>query len=211
MSESGSVGSWRTVVPVEDLNYRVEWWRLTEDGAWLVRVFDPSDVLVEAAVAVADSPADALLAVAERLLPPPRSKKLRQAQLSTLAAPALSDIPAPTRRRTEGRSSWAAATRVAATAECDRPREEPENRNNQHDLNHPPEPGQRTHLSPNRACSPAYPQNEAYRCWSFRITDHLEKYRRIWRRQQDRASTDRTQRNAAIGTALVGLEVTLKW
>jgi hypothetical protein len=57
------------VVPqLEELTYRVEWWRLTDGGAWLVRVLDPSGEVLD--MATADSPTDALLAVAERLLPP---------------------------------------------------------------------------------------------------------------------------------------------
>jgi hypothetical protein len=78
------------------------------------------------------------------------------------------------RRSLNGHSktSWAASARVAAATERDRPREEPENRNNQHDLHPSPEPCQRLHPSPRRACSPDYPQDDAQRDWPFRMADH---------------------------------------
>jgi hypothetical protein len=50
-----------------DALYRLEWLRLSEDGAWMLRVFDHSGACVE--ISSADDPQDALLAVADRLLP----------------------------------------------------------------------------------------------------------------------------------------------
>jgi hypothetical protein len=52
---------------LEELEYRVEWLRLSPGGAWMVRVYDGSGAWIDGSVQ--DDPADALLAVAERLLP----------------------------------------------------------------------------------------------------------------------------------------------
>jgi hypothetical protein len=45
----------------------VSWVRLSEGGAWMVRVFERDGTFTDGAVA--DDPEDAILAVAERLLP----------------------------------------------------------------------------------------------------------------------------------------------
>jgi hypothetical protein len=52
---------------LEDAGFRLSWLRLSEGGAWMLRVFD-GDELID--ISAQDDPADALLAVAERLLPP---------------------------------------------------------------------------------------------------------------------------------------------
>jgi hypothetical protein len=54
---------------LEDAGYRLSWLQLSPGGAWMVRVFDASGEWVDGSVQ--DAPADALLAVAERLLPRP--------------------------------------------------------------------------------------------------------------------------------------------
>lgn len=50
-----------------DALYRLEWLRLSDEGAWMLRVFDGSGACVE--ISAADDPQDALLAVADQLLP----------------------------------------------------------------------------------------------------------------------------------------------
>jgi ribosomal protein S27E len=55
---------------LEDAGFSVQWLRLSEGGAWMVRVFDRQDEWLDGAIA--DDPQDAILAVSERLLP--RSK-----------------------------------------------------------------------------------------------------------------------------------------
>lgn len=52
---------------LEDAGYDVQWVRLSEGGAWLVRVFDRSGDFIDGAMA--DDPQDAILAVSEKLLP----------------------------------------------------------------------------------------------------------------------------------------------
>ena len=50
-----------------DAEYSLQWLRLSDGGAWMLRVFDRSGITVD--LAAADDPQEALLAVAERLLP----------------------------------------------------------------------------------------------------------------------------------------------
>ena len=50
-----------------DATYSLQWHRLTEDGAWMLFVFNEEGEFVD--ISVAFEPQDALLAVAERLLP----------------------------------------------------------------------------------------------------------------------------------------------
>jgi hypothetical protein len=54
-------------LPLEDAGFDVTWLRLSEGGAWMVRVFDRDGVFVDGGIA--DDPQDAILAVCERLLP----------------------------------------------------------------------------------------------------------------------------------------------
>jgi hypothetical protein len=56
-----------TISKLEELEYRIEWLRLSPGGAWMVRVYDGIGAWIDGSVQ--DNPADALLAVAERLLP----------------------------------------------------------------------------------------------------------------------------------------------
>jgi hypothetical protein len=44
--------------------------RLSEGGAWMVRVFDRQGTWIDGSIQ--DDPQEALLAVCERLLPPPK-------------------------------------------------------------------------------------------------------------------------------------------
>lgn len=53
---------------LEELEYRLEWLRLSTGGAWMLRVYGPTGEWVDGAIQ--DTPADALLAVAESVLPP---------------------------------------------------------------------------------------------------------------------------------------------
>jgi hypothetical protein len=50
-----------------DAAFTLQWLRLSEGGAWMLRVFDETEACVD--MSVNDDPQDALLAVAERLLP----------------------------------------------------------------------------------------------------------------------------------------------
>lgn len=50
-----------------EATYTLEWLRLSEGGAWMVRVYDPFRRFTDASIA--DDAEEALLAVAERLLP----------------------------------------------------------------------------------------------------------------------------------------------
>jgi len=54
---------------LEDAGFDVQWIRLSEGGPWMVRVFDRQGNYIEGSVQ--HDPQDALLAVSERLLPPP--------------------------------------------------------------------------------------------------------------------------------------------
>jgi hypothetical protein len=54
-------------VALEDAGFNVQWLELSPGGAWMIRVFDREGKWIDGSVQ--DSPADALLAVAERLLP----------------------------------------------------------------------------------------------------------------------------------------------
>jgi len=56
------------VETLEDAGFDVQWLRLSQGGAWLVRVFDRQGDLID--VAEADDPQEAILTVSERLLPP---------------------------------------------------------------------------------------------------------------------------------------------
>jgi hypothetical protein len=53
---------------LEDAGFDVRWLRLSEGGAWMVRVYDREGSYIDGSVQ--DDPQDALLAVSERLLPP---------------------------------------------------------------------------------------------------------------------------------------------
>jgi hypothetical protein len=53
---------------LEDAGFSVTWLRLSDGGAWMVRVLDRKDEFIDGAMA--DDPQEAILAVAERLLPP---------------------------------------------------------------------------------------------------------------------------------------------
>jgi hypothetical protein len=53
---------------LEELGFQLRWWQLSEGGAWMLRVFNDAGDFIDASIQ--DSPADALLAVAERLIPP---------------------------------------------------------------------------------------------------------------------------------------------
>jgi hypothetical protein len=53
---------------LEEMGYRLKWARLSVGGAWMLQVFNDGDDFIDGAIQ--DSPDDALLAVAERLLPP---------------------------------------------------------------------------------------------------------------------------------------------
>lgn len=66
---TASAPSAEMVVPrLEEMGYRLEWWRLSAGGAWMLRVFNDAGDFI--AGSVQDDPADALLAVAETVLPP---------------------------------------------------------------------------------------------------------------------------------------------
>lgn len=67
MQPAESSTSQDTVATLEDAGYEVQWLRLSEGGAWMVRVFDREGDFIDGAIQ--DDPTDALLAVAERLLP----------------------------------------------------------------------------------------------------------------------------------------------
>ena len=56
------------VEKLEDAGFSVQWLRLSEGGAWMVRVFDRQGGWLDGSIA--DDPQDAILAVSERLLPP---------------------------------------------------------------------------------------------------------------------------------------------
>jgi hypothetical protein len=53
---------------LEDAGFRLSWLRLTKGGAVMLRVYDANGEFIDGSIQ--DDPADALLAVAERLLPP---------------------------------------------------------------------------------------------------------------------------------------------
>jgi hypothetical protein len=53
---------------LSDASFTLQWLRLSAEGAWLLSVFDESGTCIDRAPA--DDPQDALLAVADRLLPP---------------------------------------------------------------------------------------------------------------------------------------------
>ena len=53
---------------LEDAGFDVQWLELSEDGKWMVRVFDRQGTFIDGSIQ--DDPQDALLAVSERLLPP---------------------------------------------------------------------------------------------------------------------------------------------
>jgi hypothetical protein len=53
----------------EDAGFRLSWHRLRPGGAVMVQVFDAGGDFIDGSIQ--DDPEDALLAVAERLLPPP--------------------------------------------------------------------------------------------------------------------------------------------
>jgi hypothetical protein len=55
------------IAKLTDASYDLQWLRLSEGGAWMVRVYDSTGDFVDGSIA--DDPAEALLAVAERLLP----------------------------------------------------------------------------------------------------------------------------------------------
>lgn len=57
---------------LEDVGFSVTWLRLSDDGAWMVRVFDREGAWLDGALA--DDPQEAILAVSERLLPPEPAK-----------------------------------------------------------------------------------------------------------------------------------------
>jgi hypothetical protein len=52
---------------VYDVGYELQWLQLSEGGAWMLRVFDKDGNWIDGAVA--EDPEEAILAVAERLLP----------------------------------------------------------------------------------------------------------------------------------------------
>ncbi|MGZ4347905.1 MAG: hypothetical protein ACXVFB_11980 [Gaiellaceae bacterium] len=52
---------------LEDAGFDLQWLRMSEGGAWMVRVFDREGKFIDGSIQ--DDPSDALLAVAERLLP----------------------------------------------------------------------------------------------------------------------------------------------
>ncbi len=52
---------------LEDAGFDVQWLRLSDQGKWMVRVFDRQGKFIDGSIQ--DDPADAILAVAERLLP----------------------------------------------------------------------------------------------------------------------------------------------
>jgi hypothetical protein len=54
---------------LEDDGFDLQWLRLSEGGPWMLRVFDRGGNFIDGSIQ--DDPVDALLAVAERLLPPP--------------------------------------------------------------------------------------------------------------------------------------------
>ena len=55
-------------LPLEDAGFDVTWLRLSDDGPWMVRVFDRQGGFIDGSIA--DDPDEAIVAVAERLLPP---------------------------------------------------------------------------------------------------------------------------------------------
>ncbi len=52
---------------VTDAGFHLQWLRLSDGGAWMVRVYDEGGTFIDGSVQ--DDPGDALLALAERLLP----------------------------------------------------------------------------------------------------------------------------------------------
>lgn len=52
-----------------EIAFRVDWWQLSPGGAWMIRVFDDQGKWIDGSIQ--DDPQDAILAVSERLLPPP--------------------------------------------------------------------------------------------------------------------------------------------
>ena len=52
---------------LEDAHFHVQWLRLSEGGAWMVNVLNEAGECID--TALADNPEEAILAVAERLLP----------------------------------------------------------------------------------------------------------------------------------------------
>jgi hypothetical protein len=55
------------VAKLADAHYSLQWLRLSGGGAWMLRVLDPEGDFRDGAIS--DDPQEALLAVAERLLP----------------------------------------------------------------------------------------------------------------------------------------------
>jgi hypothetical protein len=55
------------VAKLADAHYSLQWLRLSGGGAWMLRVFDPDGDFRDGAIS--DDPQEALLGVAERLLP----------------------------------------------------------------------------------------------------------------------------------------------
>jgi hypothetical protein len=55
---------------LEDAGFDLQWLRMSEGGAWMVRVYDREGKFTDGSIQ--DDPVDALLAVAERLLPESR-------------------------------------------------------------------------------------------------------------------------------------------
>jgi hypothetical protein len=56
------------IAQLEDAGFEIVWLRLSPGGAWMVRVYDRDGNWTDGSIQ--DDPVDALLAVAERLLPP---------------------------------------------------------------------------------------------------------------------------------------------
>jgi DNA-directed RNA polymerase subunit RPC12/RpoP len=54
-------------LPLETAGFDLQWLRLSDDGAWMVQVYNRQRTLVDCAIN--DDPEDAFLAVVERLLP----------------------------------------------------------------------------------------------------------------------------------------------
>jgi hypothetical protein len=57
-----------SIARLEDAGFDLQWLRLSEGGAWMVRVFDRHGTWIDGSIQ--DDPQEALLAVCERLLPP---------------------------------------------------------------------------------------------------------------------------------------------
>jgi hypothetical protein len=57
-----------SIARLEDAGFDLQWLRLSEGGAWMVRVFDRQGTWIDGSIQ--DDPQEALLAVCERLLPP---------------------------------------------------------------------------------------------------------------------------------------------